>query len=137
MIQTPQSPARQRDLRVLVAEDSDVNRRLAAGLLKREGFRVTLADNGAHAVSELQKSRYDVVLMDVDMPIMDGLAATRTIRQQERITGRYTPVIALTTNMNQHECLEAGMDGFLNKPLNVDAFRRVIADISRGDAASY
>ncbi len=116
-------------LNVLVAEDGLTNRVLAQGLLTQDGHRVTLAENGARAVSQLFNASYDVILMDVDMPVMDGLAATRTIRRRESSLGRRTPVIALTSNANRDECLAAGMDGFLAKPLDLNAFRRVVASL--------
>jgi two-component system, sensor histidine kinase and response regulator len=135
MILKSRTPEPTQSLQVLVAEDGLVNRRLAHGLLTREGHQVTLADNGAQALSQLRRARYDVVLMDVDMPVMNGLAATVALRRHERKTGQYTPVIALTSNANRDECLAAGMDAFLSKPLNIDAFRNVVAEVIRDSAA--
>ncbi len=135
MIQKPRTPEPAPPLQVLVAEDGLVNRRLALGLLTREGHQVTLADNGAQALSQLRQARYDVVLMDVDMPVMNGLAATAALRRDERKTGRYTPVIALTSHANREECLAAGMDAFLTKPLNIVAFRHALAEVLRDSAA--
>ena len=135
MIHNMNTPLIPGPLHVLLAEDGLVNRRLAHGLLTQEGCRVTIADNGAHALSQLKKSRYDLVLMDVEMPVMDGLDATRAIRQHEKTSGRYTPVIALTSNTNRDECLAAGMDEFLNKPLDLHAFRRVVAKVLKDHAA--
>ena len=122
-------------LSVLVAEDGLVNRVLVQGLLSREGHSVTLAADGHEAVSRLLESRYDVVLMDVDMPVMDGLSATRTIRQREDSLGRHTLVVALTSNKNRDECLAAGMDAFLSKPLNLRAFRHVVTRLLERRAA--
>jgi two-component system sensor histidine kinase/response regulator len=135
MIQKPRTRTATQPLQVLVAEDGLMNRRLAHGLLTREGHHVTLADNGAQALSQLREGRYDVVLMDVEMPVMNGLAATVALRRHERRMGRYTPVIALTSNTNREECLAAGMDAFLSKPLTIDAFRSVLADVMRDSAA--
>ena len=73
--------------------------------------------------------------MDVEMPVMNGLAATVALRHHERKMGRYTPVIALTSNANREECLAAGMDAFLSKPLDIDAFRNVVAEVMRDAAA--
>jgi two-component system, sensor histidine kinase and response regulator len=134
MIQTSATPNTQ-SLQVLVAEDGLMHRRLAHGLLTREGHQVTLADNGAQALSQLRQGRYDVVLMDVDMPVMNGLAATAALRRHERRTGRYTPVIALTSSSNREECLAAGMDAYLTKPLKIDDLRNVLADLLRDSAA--
>lgn len=122
-------------LHILVAEDGLVNRRLAHGLLTQAGYRVTLTDNGAQALSQLRSAHYDLVLMDVDMPVMDGLSATAALRRDERESGRHTPVIALTSNTNRDECLAAGMDAFLPKPLDLNAFRGVVSQVL-GDAAA-
>ncbi len=127
MIMDTQRHYRLPPLRVLVAEDGLTNRVLARGLLTKDGHQVTLASDGHEAVKHLLDNRYDLVLMDVDMPVMDGLSATRTIRDRETQLGRRTPVIALTSNENQAECLAAGMDAYLSKPLDLDAFRRLVA----------
>ena len=123
-------------LNVLVAEDGLANRVLARGLLTRAGHTVTLAEDGWQAVESLLDNRYDLVLMDVDMPVMDGLAATRTIRHREQELGRRTPVATLTSNRNPEECIAAGMDAFLAKPLDLDAFRRVAAQLVNPAASS-
>ena len=117
-------------LEVLVAEDGLVNQVHARGLLTQDGHNVTLAEDGSRAVSRLLEAPYDLVLMDIDMPVMDGISATRTIRQQEAALGRHTPVIALTSNTNRDECLAAGMDAFLSKPLDLDAFHRVVCPLT-------
>ncbi|MHB9077189.1 MAG: response regulator [Pirellulaceae bacterium] len=135
MIQKPRRSTSPQPLRVLVAEDGLMNRRLAHGLLTKEGHHVTLAHNGAQALSQLRKVRYDLVLMDVEMPVMNGLDATEALRHQEKAGGNYTPVIALTSNTNRDECLAAGMDAFLSKPLDIDAFRDVVATVLRDAAA--
>jgi two-component system sensor histidine kinase/response regulator len=122
-------------LDVLVAEDGLANRVLARGLLTQDGHKVTLAEDGQRAVSRLLDAPYDVVLMDIDMPVMDGLAATRTIRQREELLGLHTPVIALTSHANRDECLAAGMDAFLSKPLDLHAFRQVVTVILQQRAA--
>jgi len=122
-------------LRVLVAEDGLVNRHLALRLLEREGHDVTLAANGEHALKELRKARFDVVLMDVDMPIMNGLEATRAIRARERQTGQRTPIVALTSNTNRDECFAAGMDAFLSKPLRPEALKQILGVVLSGNAA--
>ena len=87
MIQKPRTLTTTQPLQVLVAEDGLMNRRLAHGLLTREGHHVTLADNGAQACRSCVEGRYDVVLMDVEMPVMNGLAATVALRRHERRTG--------------------------------------------------
>jgi CheY-like chemotaxis protein len=135
MIHTPARSTTTPTLHVLVAEDGLVNRRLAHGLLTKAGYRVTLTDNGAQALSHLRSRHYDLVLMDIDMPVMNGLAATMALRRYERASGRRTPVIALTSNTNREECLAAGMDAFLPKPLDLNALQHVLSQVL-GDAAA-
>lgn len=135
MIQKPRNSRTKKALHVLVAEDGLVNQRLAHGLLTKEGHRVTVAQNGAQALTQLRKFHYDLVLMDVEMPVMDGLAATEALRDQEKLSGDYTPVVALTSNTNRDECLAAGMDAFLNKPLDINEFRDIVAEVIRDSAA--
>src|SRR5207248_7155146 len=87
-----------RGLRVLLAEDNAVNQKLAVRLLEKRGHRVTVAGNGREALEALDRERFDAVLMDVQMPEMDGFAATAAIRQRERTTGAHLPVIAMTAH---------------------------------------
>ena len=109
-------------IRVLVAEDNPVNRRVAEGLLRKAGCIVASATNGAEAIEKLEQDEFDLVLMDIDMPIMDGLAATRAIRELERggaIQGNPV-IIALTANAiggDRDACLAAGMNEHMSKPL--------------------
>jgi two-component system sensor histidine kinase/response regulator len=107
-------------LRILVAEDNSVNQMLAVRLLEKRGHRVYVAGNGLEAVAALDKENYDLVLMDVQMPEMDGLEATIAIRQKEKASGRRQPIIALTAHAmkgDSERCLAAGMDGYLSKPI--------------------
>jgi CheY-like chemotaxis protein len=124
-------------LRVLVAEDNDVNQAVARGLLLKRGHLVTLASNGRDAVTEATATALDVILMDVQMPDMDGLEATRLIRSTERATGRHVRIVALTAHAREEDrkrCLEAGMDDYLSKPFSAqDLFRAVEA--ARGPVA--
>jgi CheY-like chemotaxis protein len=108
-------------LSVLLAEDNLVNAHLATVLLRKAGHRVTLVTTGRLALEALEKERYDVVLMDVQMPDMDGLAATAAIRLGETRTGRHVPIIALTAHAmadDRRRCLDAGSDGYLSKPFS-------------------
>jgi len=108
-------------LRILLAEDNFVNQKVAVRLLEKQGHQVVLAETGREALAAIQKSTFDIVLMDVQMPDMDGLEATLAIREQERHTGRRLPVIAMTANAMQgdrEKCLEAGMDGYISKPVD-------------------
>jgi PAS domain S-box-containing protein len=104
--------------RVLVAEDSLVNQRITTRLLEKRGIRAVVVANGREALEALKKENYDLVLMDVHMPEMDGLEATAAIRQREQETGFHQPVIALTASIDRARCLAAGMDGHLEKPIN-------------------
>jgi two-component system sensor histidine kinase/response regulator len=108
-------------LRVLVAEDNPVNQRIAQQLLRKRELAVTLADDGRQAVDAFEAGRFDLVLMDVQMPEMDGFEAVAAIRALERAQGRpHTPIVAVTAHAmvgDRERCLEAGMDAYLSKPL--------------------
>ena len=107
-------------LRVLLAEDNAVNQRLATRLLEKRGHRVTVTANGLEALDALEKGTYDLVLMDLQMPEMDGLQATAALRAREKHSGTHVPVVALTAHAMQGDrerCLAAGMDGYLSKPI--------------------
>ena len=114
-------PDNQRPLRILVAEDSPVNQKLAVALLKKMGHQVTLAATGAAAVETWKRETFDLILMDIQMPEMDGLQATRNIRALEPPGGARTPIIAMTAHAmggDRERCLEAGMDDHVTKPIN-------------------
>jgi CheY-like chemotaxis protein len=127
---TPTHPARRWvGTRVLVAEDNVVNQRVARRFLERLGCNVHVVDDGAQAVEVLSRSTYDFVLMDMQMPIMDGLEASRRIRAQER-SGHRIPIVALTADAmvgTFERCLEAGMDDYLTKPIDVKRLEQVLA----------
>ncbi len=113
-------PKAARSLRVLVAEDNAVNQQVAVGMLERAGHVATVAENGREVLALLERGAFDVVLMDVQMPEMDGLEATAAIRERERATGGHLPIVALTAHAmkgDAERCLEAGMDAYLAKPL--------------------
>jgi CheY-like chemotaxis protein len=120
-------------LRILLAEDNVVNQKLALRLLQQMGYRADLASNGIEAVESVERQPYDVVLMDVQMPEMDGLEAAR------RITSRWQPterprIVAMTANAmagDREECLAAGMDDYLTKPIRVEA---LVAALSQSPA---
>ena len=102
-------------LRLLVAEDNGVNRQLARRLLEKQGHMVTLACDGAEALRKLEEQEFDAVLMDIQMPNVDGFQATAAIRDREKISGKHTPIIALTAHAisgYREICLQAGMDGY-------------------------
>ncbi len=122
-----------RPLRILLAEDNEVNRRLAQRLLEKQGHAVLTAVDGVDALDVLSRETVDLVLMDVQMPGMDGIEATRSIRDRERSSGVRTPIVALTAHAmsgDRERCLAAGMDGYLTKPIHPDQLRQAIAQFS-------
>jgi CheY-like chemotaxis protein len=107
-------------LRILLAEDSLVNQRMAVGLLEKRGHQITIANDGRQAVAAAQKERFDLILMDVQMPEMDGFSATMAIREWEAAQGRRTPIVAMTAHAmkgDRERCLAAGMDHYISKPI--------------------
>jgi signal transduction histidine kinase/CheY-like chemotaxis protein len=116
-------------LTVLLVEDNAVNQRLAARLLEKRGHHVVVAANGREAMAALEKDNYDLVLMDVQMPEMDGLEATAAIRKKEGASGKHVRVIALTAHAmkgDQERCLAAGMDGYLSKPIQAQELDAIL-----------
>ncbi|MGD8925465.1 MAG: response regulator, partial [Thioalkalispiraceae bacterium] len=121
-----------RFLNVLVAEDSPINAKVITTFLKQDGHRVTHVEDGKSAVEALNSSQFDLVFMDMRMPEMDGLEATRTWRQQET-DDLHVPIIALTANAtpeDRNNCLSAGMDNFLSKPVSKEKLREIIKGLS-------
>jgi CheY-like chemotaxis protein len=118
-----------RGKRVLLVEDNPVNARLAEAVLKKLGCDVAKAENGLAALTIFESERFDVIFMDVQMPVMDGLEATREIRKREQGTGRHIPIVAATAHAltgDKERCFEAGMDDYLTKPLRAQALRDTI-----------
>jgi CheY-like chemotaxis protein len=118
-----------RPLRVLVAEDNVVNQTVAKRMLEKRGYRVTLSADGAAAVAAFETEPFDIVLMDVQMPVMDGLEATRAIRARERGGATRVPIIAMTANAmidDRKTCLQAGMDGYVSKPVSAEQLTAAI-----------
>jgi CheY-like chemotaxis protein len=112
----------------LVAEDNVVNQRVIRGLLARFGCSVHIVENGAKALESIAQGPFDLVLMDCQMPELDGLEATRRLRAGE--SGHRTPVVALTAGVmegDRERCLAAGMDDFLSKPVRIDELERALA----------
>jgi CheY-like chemotaxis protein len=117
-------------MRVLVADDHEVNQAVVAAVLKKWGHAVGAALDGQEVLDKLASETYDLVLMDLQMPVMDGLDATRLLRRREAITGgRHVPVVAMTARAldeDRARCLAAGMDGYLSKPLDQRALFDVL-----------
>jgi len=116
-------------LRILLAEDNLFNQKVAMGMLERLGHALTIANNGREAVATFSKERFDLVLMDIQMPEMDGFEATSLIRQQQQQSGTKVPIIAMTAHAmtgDREKCLNAGMDDYISKPISRDELAKVI-----------
>jgi CheY-like chemotaxis protein len=124
-----------RRLNILLAEDNRVNQLLAAGVIENDGHRVVVANNGREALEKLAEERFDLVLMDVQMPEMDGFEATAVIRGKEKESGGHLPIIALTAHAmkgDRERCLDAGMDAYVAKPIKA----RVLLETIRATCQS-
>jgi len=113
-------------LSILLVDDSDVNLKIASLMLKKLGYQMDIATNGIEAIEALEHHSYDIVLMDIQMPEMDGLEATKTIRRR----GFQDPRIIVVTSLDNYReiCLAAGADDFLTKPLGIEKLRAAIED---------
>lgn len=119
---------------ILLAEDNDFNRQLASAVLEEQGYRVTVAEDGERALALFHEQRFELILMDVGMPCMDGREATRAIRALERERGGRIPIIALTATADAEErqaCLDSGMDDVLLKPFSIRDLRESLARCRR------
>jgi len=124
----------QRHLRILVVEDNPVNQLLAVRLIEKLGHSAKAASNGPDALAVIRKQPFDLALMDVQMPDMDGFEVTRAIRQQERTSGVHLPIVAMTAHAMQGDrerCLAAGMDAYVAKPININDLRAAIESACR------
>ena len=124
---------------MLVAEDNHVNRHVAVRLLEKRGHGVEVACNGREALAAFEQESFDLVLMDVQMPEIDGLEVARAIRERERASGHHIPIIATTAHAmkgDEERCLEAGMDGYVSKPINAGQLFQTIEQVmcTRGEA---
>jgi two-component system, sensor histidine kinase and response regulator len=116
-----------------LAEDNMVNQRLVTRLLEKQGHRVVVVNNGHEALAALERDGFDLVLMDVQMPELDGFEATARIRAREQDTGRHIPIIAMTAHAlkgDRERCLAAGMDSYLSKPIQPPELLAVIESLT-------
>ena len=128
-----------RCLHILLAEDNHVNQIVAIRTLEKQGHSVVVANNGLEALSLLDQQSFDLVLMDIQMPEMDGLTATKTIRESERQGGSRIPIIAMTAHAmkgDRERCLESGMDGYVSKPISGKALEEAITSAVEGSVAT-
>jgi len=115
--------------KILIAEDDFANQKVASLFLKKIGCVPDLVSNGEEAVEKVKQQHYDLILMDCRMPVMDGLEATRQIRQQELTR---TPILAMTANVDKQDkekCFAVGMDGFVSKPVNLQNLKAAISEL--------
>jgi CheY-like chemotaxis protein len=128
------SNSQQTRLNVLVAEDSLLNQRFALRLLEKAGHAVTLAANGFEALEALRHNDFDLILMDIEMPEMDGISATLAIRAEEK-EGARIPIVAVTATGDPDACLHAGMDDWLPKPLSISRLNQTLEKVFAKTAA--
>lgn len=124
---------------ILVAEDNLVNQTIAARLLERQGFQVELARDGCEAVEKFRRKAFEAILMDVQMPEMDGFQATRAIRQIESAAGGHVPIIAMTAHAmkgDRERCLSGGMDAYISKPIRPAELVAAIRSLTFAASAS-
>jgi PAS domain S-box-containing protein len=138
--QRASASCRSRPLRVLLVEDNATNELLAVSLLEKEGHTVETASNGKEALAALAKRPFDVVLMDVQMPEMDGFEATARIREREQGTAEHIPIVAMTAHAmkgDRERCLEAGMDGYVSKPVRAGELYQALATFAPSDTPAW
>lgn len=126
-------------MQILLAEDNPINRQVMVAMLEKQGWQVTAVEDGLAAVEQTVNGDFDLVLMDVQMPLQDGFDATKQIRDHEQATGKRTPIVALTAHTmqgDQEKCLAAGMDGFLAKPVKMSAIHTIIEQMVGNTAAN-
>jgi CheY-like chemotaxis protein len=125
-------------LRILLAEDNAVNQLLAVRLLEKHGHEVTVAPDGRKALEALNNGSFDLILMDVQMPEMNGWEATQAIRERERTSGGHIPIVAMTAHAmkgDDEKCFASGMDDYLTKPIHTAELLAMLDKIGRRKAA--
>jgi signal transduction histidine kinase/ActR/RegA family two-component response regulator len=126
-------------LRLLVAEDNAVNQKLIRRLLEKRGHSVSMASNGLEALACLAEQRFDMLLLDLQMPELDGMEVCKRVRAAEKITGAHLPIVALTAhamNSDREACLQAGMDGYLSKPIQTEGLNAALRTVSSNRVAA-
>ncbi len=127
-----------KELHILIAEDTAIYQKFAVMILEKEGFTIEIANNGEEAIEALKRDRFDLVLMDIKMPLMDGITATRIIREsKDESLDPDIPIIAVSSlafEEDRQMCLEAGMNGFIEKPMDKHKFFREIIRLALSDA---
>src|SRR5207237_10635666 len=126
-------------MQVLVAEEKALNQKLVVRLLEKQGHRAVVASNGQEALAALQKQAFDLILMDVQMPDMDGFETTAAIRAGELAAGGHIPIVAMTAHAmtgDRERCLEAGMDGYVSKPIQASELLAAIARFAPAPAVT-
>jgi signal transduction histidine kinase/DNA-binding response OmpR family regulator len=123
-------------LRILLAEDNAINQAYAVRILTKNGHAVTVAKDGAEAIANWEREEFDLVLMDLQMPNVDGFQATASIREKEADSDRYTPIVAITAHAEREQCLESGMDGFVANPIQTDKLFAEIERVTRTRSAA-
>jgi len=135
-----QKQSRPKTYRILIAEDNLVNQKVAIYMLEKQGHSVMGVTNGEEALAALEKGNFELILMDVQMPKMDGYRATQLIRQKEKETSLHIPIIAMTAHAmkgDREKCLRAGMDEYISKPLNVKQLADTIARVMNNEGQSH
>jgi CheY-like chemotaxis protein len=132
----PPDKAARKPLRILLTEDNLVNQKVARRILEKEGHTVRVCQNGREAVDAIREDSFDLIIMDIQMPVMDGYEAATAIREWERFSGRHTPILALTARAlkgDRERCIAAGMDGYVTKPIRPQTLLDAVGEFPPGD----
>lgn len=117
------------EVNILLVEDNFINQKLACTLLEKEGWKVTVVSDGKSALAYVDKSAFDLILMDIQMPLMDGFEVARQIREREKVWGGHVPIIGMTANVMKEDierCIKSGMDDHIPKPFDIEEFYRKV-----------
>ena len=133
----PQAPGKKQPLRLLLAEDNAVNRKIALLQLERLGYAADTVENGVEALRAIRSKRYDAVLMDCQMPVMDGYEATREIRRTHPFPIRIIAITANAMEEDRQKCLEAGMDDYIAKPVEPEILNRILSEVPARESDDF